>query len=99
MKSENESGLHKRVFLPEYSLPLTILFDLRDFSRERLAKLTKEADMLAAAANSEFVFRQPTDIRIGLEKAADDARLEIQWWYALETKLGNLCHDALTYEE
>ncbi len=99
MKSENESRLYKRVFLPEYSLPLTILFDLREFSSERLEQITKEADMLSAAANSEFILRQPTDIRMGLEKAAVDARSEVQYWYALETRLGNLCNDALTSEE
>jgi hypothetical protein len=97
MDTKNESRLRTSVTIPEMSIPLSLLFDLIEFSNDRQQKTKEEIDVLKRALDSEYITLQcnSTDIKYGLQSSIDDANFELGHWYTLHERLNTISHDIL----
>ena len=95
MSTERVNRLKKSVTIPETYIPLSLLFDIREFASNRRNEIKHDVDILKSALNSEYVDRQPIDVRKGIESAIDNANYELSHWYILFDLLNDISHDAL----
>lgn len=97
MCTKNESRLRTSVTIPEMNIPLSLLFDLIEFSKDRQKKIKEEIKTLEYALGSEYIDwqRDPIDVKNDLKSAIDDARFELFHWYTLHERLNTISHDIL----
>ena len=97
MCTKNESRLRTSVTIPEMNIPLSLLFDLIEFSKDRQKKIKEEIKTLEYALGSEYIDwqRDPIDVENDLKSAIDDARFELGYWYTLHERLNTIAHDIL----
>ena len=95
MSTEQENRLHEFVIVPEMDIPLSLLFDLKEFAGDKMQETKVEADLLKTASESEYLLLQPADTVSGLNAAQRDADYERYHWWSMYTRLSTLCNEAL----
>jgi hypothetical protein len=95
MSTERVNRLKKSVTIPETYIPLSLLFDIREYVANRRDEIKHDVNILKAAWNSEYVDRQPIAVKKGIESAIDNANYELSHWYILFDLLNDISHDAL----
>ena len=95
MSAEQKSRLHQSVTIPEMDIPLSLLFDLKNFARDKMEDAKIEVDLLKTASNSEYLLRQPVDSISGINSAQKDAEFERFHWWSMYSHLSKLCVEAL----
>lgn len=95
MSTERVNWLKKSVTIPETDIPLSLLFDIIEFASNRRDEIKHDVDILKSALNSEYVDRQPIDVKKGIESAMANANFELAHWYILFNRLNDISHDTL----
>lgn len=95
MSTEHKNRLHQSVTVPEMDIPLSLLFDLKNFARDKMEDAKIEVDLLKTASNSEHLLRQPVDSISGINAAQKDADFERYHWWSMYSRLSKLCVKAL----
>ena len=95
MSAEQENRLHESVIIPEMDIPLSLLFDLKNFARDKMEDAKIEVDLLKTASNSEYLLHQPINTISGINAAQKDADFERYHWWSMYNRLSLLCDKAL----
>ena len=95
MSTKKENSLHERVIIPETEIPLSLLFDLIEFSTNRRDEIKKEIELLKTSYESEYVKQQPLNVRKGIKLAIDDAQFDLTHWFILYNHLNNIEYDTI----
>lgn len=95
MSTEHKNRLHQTVTLPEMDIPLSLLFDLKNFARDKMEDAKTEVDLLKTASNSEYLLHQPINTISGINAAQKDADFERYHWWSMYSRLSLLCDKVL----
>lgn len=93
MSTKKENRLYKRITIPETEIPLSLLLDFVEFSANRRDEIKKEVELLNTAYKSEYIERQPLNVRQGIQSAIDDAQFELTSWFVLYNQLNTIEYD------
>ena len=95
MSTSTKSSLRKSVTIPEMSISVSQLIDILEFSRDRHDEIKSNIYILERALKSEYIDRQPVEIKDGIESAIKEATSELSDWHVISNRLQNILHDAL----
>ena len=76
-------------------IPLSLLFELKGFARDRMEDTETEVDLLKTASNSKYLLHQPINTISGINAAQKDADFERRHWWSIYNRLTLLCDKAL----
>ena len=68
MSTENENRLHEIVNMQNVDIPLSLLFDLTDFAKDKIEDININIDLLKTTLDSSYIDRQSSIVKNAIQE-------------------------------
>lgn len=83
MSTENENRLHEIVNMQNVDIPLSLLFDLTDFAKDKIEDININIDLLKTTLDSSYIDRQSSIVKNAIQTGINEAEFELCHWEKL----------------